>query len=132
MPERVAQVIDVRTSPVSERITAINDFVDAGYEVDINFSPVIVYDGWQTDYLELFENLDETLSAQAKEQLKAEVFFLTHNAALTKLTYAGIPEPRTGCGAPSCSRKSSAKTACGTCATKSTRSAAISNRFSAP
>jgi DNA repair photolyase len=67
---------------VSERIAAINDFVDAGYEVHINFSPVIVYDGWQTDYVSLFTNLDETLSAGAKEQLKAEVIFLTHNEAL--------------------------------------------------
>ncbi len=82
MPERVAQVVDVRTSPVSKRIAAINDFVDAGYEVHINFSPVIVYDGWETDYVELFKNLDETLSSAAKEQLKAEVIFLTHNAAL--------------------------------------------------
>jgi spore photoproduct lyase len=38
MPERLAQVVDGRTSPVSDRIAAINDFVDAGYEFDINFS----------------------------------------------------------------------------------------------
>ena len=90
MPEQVAQVVDVRTSPVNERIAAINDFVDAGYEVHINFSPVIVYDGWETDYIELFGKLDATLSATAKEQLKAEVIFLTHNrgAARSQLTLA--------------------------------------------
>ncbi len=45
MPERIAKVVDVRTSSITERIEAINDFVQAGYEVHLNFSPVIVYDG---------------------------------------------------------------------------------------
>ena len=91
MPERVAQIVDVRTSPMGERIVAINDFVDTGYEVHINFSPVIVYDGWETDYIELFEKLDETLSPNAKEQLKAEVIFLTHNAALHEVNLRWHP-----------------------------------------
>ena len=38
--------VDVRTSPIAERIAAIDDFVAAGYEVHLNFSPVIVHDGW--------------------------------------------------------------------------------------
>ena len=45
MPPAVAKVVDVRTSPVSERIQAVNAFVQAGYEVHLNFSPVIVYQG---------------------------------------------------------------------------------------
>jgi spore photoproduct lyase family protein len=49
MPDAVAKVVDVRTSPVSERIAAINDFVEAGYEVHANFSPVIVHEGWERE-----------------------------------------------------------------------------------
>ena len=49
MPEKVAKVVDVRTSPIAERIAAVNDFVQAGYEVHLNFSPVIVYEGWEQD-----------------------------------------------------------------------------------
>jgi spore photoproduct lyase len=49
MPETIAKVVDVRTSPMSERIAAINDFVDAGYEVHVNFSPVIVHEHWGGD-----------------------------------------------------------------------------------
>ncbi|HEX6172479.1 MAG TPA: spore photoproduct lyase family protein, partial [Candidatus Binatia bacterium] len=37
---------------------------------------------WEADYVELFKKLAGTLSSAAKEQLKAEVIFLTHNAAL--------------------------------------------------
>jgi len=91
MPERVARVVDVRTSPLAERIGAINDFVEAGYEVHINLSPVIVYDGWESDYLALFGQLNDTLSPAAKQQLKAEIIFLTHNAALHEVNLRWHP-----------------------------------------
>lgn len=82
MPEKLAKVVDVRTSPIADRIAAIDDFVRAGYEVHVNFSPIIVYEGWEADYRQLFEQVDNSLSPQAKAQLKAEAFFLTHNKQL--------------------------------------------------
>jgi spore photoproduct lyase family protein len=91
MPPRVARVVDVRTSPVAERIAAINDFVEAGYEVHLNFSPVIYYDGWLQDYAELFERIDDTLSDEAGRQLAAEVIFLTHNDRLHEVNLAWHP-----------------------------------------
>lgn len=56
--------------------------VEAGYEVHLNFSPVIYYPDWQADYQELFEQIDDVLSPQAKQQLQAEIIFLTHNENL--------------------------------------------------
>ena len=44
----------MRTSPIAERIAAIDDFVAAGYEVHVNFSPVILYEGWEADWRKLF------------------------------------------------------------------------------
>jgi spore photoproduct lyase family protein len=82
MPADLARQVDVRTSPVAERIRAINDFVDAGYEVHLNFSPVIVTDGWRESYRDLFRQINDVLSPRAKAQLAAEVIFLTHNTDL--------------------------------------------------
>ncbi|MBC7908679.1 MAG: spore photoproduct lyase family protein [Rhodospirillaceae bacterium] len=82
MPPDPARRLDVRTSPVEDRVNAINDFVAAGWEVHVNFSPVVVYDGWTKDYAELFTLLADTLSPQAKAQLAAEIIMLTHNADL--------------------------------------------------
>lgn len=82
MPEKIAQTVDVRTSPISDRIKAVNDFVEAGYEVHLNFSPVIYYPDWETDYGELFGQIDAELSPKAKQQIQAEVIFLTHNESL--------------------------------------------------
>ncbi|MFE1599101.1 spore photoproduct lyase family protein [Methylobacterium sp. ID0610] len=82
MPERVAKVVDVRTSPVPARIAAIDDFVRAGYEVHVNFSPVILYEGWEADWRDLFRSLDAGIGAPARAQFAAEIIFLTHNAGL--------------------------------------------------
>ncbi len=91
MPQEVARVVDVRTSTIAERIAAVDEFVAAGYEVHLNFSPVIYYEGWLEDYAELFEQLEDTLSAQAKAQLAAEVIFLTHNDRLHEVNLAWHP-----------------------------------------
>tara|TARA_R110002012_G_scaffold2124_7_gene10169 strand:- start:15582 stop:16442 length:861 start_codon:yes stop_codon:yes gene_type:complete len=77
MPERMANIHEHHTSRIIERITAINDFIDAGYDVHINYSPVIVYDGWLDDYARLFDLVDQHV--RWKEQVLAEVIFLTHN-----------------------------------------------------
>jgi DNA repair photolyase len=85
MPDTIAKVVDVRTSPMSERIAAINDFVAAGYEVHVNFSPVIVHENWEAEWKALFAELDAALSPAARVQLKCEVIFLTHNEGLHDL-----------------------------------------------
>jgi spore photoproduct lyase family protein len=91
MPERLARVVDVRTSTITERLAAVNDFVEAGYEVHLNFSPVIVTPGWQEQWSELFDQIDAVLSPQAKDQLAAEVIFLTHNQQLHEVNLGWHP-----------------------------------------
>lgn len=92
MPEAKAQVVDIRTSPVGDRIAAVNDFVEAGYEVHLNFAPVIYYEGWEADYAELFQQVDDALSPQAKQQLQSEIIFLTHNDRLHEVNMGWHPK----------------------------------------
>jgi spore photoproduct lyase family protein len=92
MPTKAAQVVDVRTSPVRDRIAAINDFHAAGYEVHLNFSPVIFYEGWLDDYRELFRELRDTLRPEVKQQLAAEIIFLTHNDRLHQINLGWHPK----------------------------------------
>jgi DNA repair photolyase len=92
MPAHIAKLVDVRTSPIAERISFVNDLVAAGYEVHVNLSPVIVYDGWEADWANLFNQIDQTLSAASKRQLKAEVIFLTHNAQLHEVNLQWHPK----------------------------------------
>ncbi len=92
MPPNMSTLVDVRTSRIADRIEAINDFVAAGYEVHLNFSPVIVYDGWQAGYAELFQHIDDALNDEAKAQVAAEVIFLTHNAQMHEVNLRWHPK----------------------------------------
>jgi spore photoproduct lyase family protein len=94
MPAEISKLVDVRTDSIEKRIAAINDFYEAGYEVHVNFSPVIVYGGkkWRTDYRDLFRQLDATLHPEVKAQLKCEVIFLTHNQQQHQVNVAINPK----------------------------------------
>jgi spore photoproduct lyase len=91
MPRRMAKLLDVRTSPIGERIAAINDFVEAGYEVNLNFSPVIVEDGFLDAYDELFGEVNDSISTRAKANMTAEIIFLTHHAGLHEVNLEWHP-----------------------------------------
>ena len=77
MPQHKSDLHEPHTSKIIDRIKAIDAFIDAGYDVHINFSPVIVYDGWLEDYADLFNMVNDYV--QYKDQVLAEVIFLTHN-----------------------------------------------------
>ncbi len=91
MPTEVSQRLDVRTTPVAERIAAIDDF-EAGYEVHLNFSPVVVHDGWLEDWDELLQQVDDAIGPAAREQLACEVIFLTHNNRLHEVNLGWHPK----------------------------------------
>jgi spore photoproduct lyase family protein len=82
MPEAPSRLVDIRTSTVRDRIAALDDFVDAGYEVHLNLSPVIVHETWLAEWAELLEQVADGTSARTRAQLAAEIIFLTHNDQL--------------------------------------------------
>ncbi|GAA2213376.1 spore photoproduct lyase family protein [Nonomuraea monospora] len=92
MPVADSKLLDIRTSPIAARIEAINDFVAAGYEVHVNFSPVVVRDGWLEDWAELLAHLDSALNEESRRQLAAEVIFLTHNDRLHQVNLGWHPK----------------------------------------
>ena len=77
MPQYYADFLEPNTSLIIDRIKAIDRFIEAGYEVHINFSPVIVHDKWLDHYMYLFGEVNKHV--KYKELVKAEVIFLTHN-----------------------------------------------------
>jgi spore photoproduct lyase len=77
MPQSYSTRLEANTSSIIDRIKAIDRFIDAGYDVHINFSPVIVTDDWINEYIELFKLVNDNV--KNKDKVKAEVIFLTHN-----------------------------------------------------
>lgn len=50
MPERIGRLLDVRTASMRDRIAAMTPFHDAGWEVQVNFSPVVITEDWLERY----------------------------------------------------------------------------------
>ena len=91
MPERTAKLLDIRTTPIAERLAALNDFRTAGYEVHVNLSPIVVYDGWLDDWRSLLHALGDATSPGTRDQLAAEVIMLTHNQPLHEVNLRWHP-----------------------------------------
>ena len=83
MPMELQKLLEPNTAGIYDRLRAVRSFRDAGYEVHLNFSPVIVHDNW----LQHYEGLFNTIRSMAQvgrwdnTSVKAEVIFLTHNEA---------------------------------------------------
>ena len=58
MPQKWRKILEPDTSTIFDRVKAINNFIEAGYDVHINFSPVIVNNDWLKQYRILFEGID--------------------------------------------------------------------------
>ena len=77
MPQVKSDIHEPFTSKIIDRIKAIDKFIYAGYDVHVNFSPIIVYDGWLEDYTELFNLVNDHVIN--KNIVLSECIFLTHN-----------------------------------------------------
>jgi spore photoproduct lyase family protein len=91
MPPADARLLDVRTSPVPERVAAAGDFLAAGYEVHFNLSPVVLREGWQADWADLLRRMDDLLPPAVKAQAAAEIIMLTHNQELHQVNLGWHP-----------------------------------------
>ncbi|MEV7862905.1 spore photoproduct lyase family protein [Streptomyces hirsutus] len=91
MPAADSRLLDLRTSPVADRVAAAADFLDAGYEVHFNLSPVVLRPGWQRDWTDLLVRMDDVLPGRVKEQASTEIIMLTHNQQLHEVNLGWHP-----------------------------------------
>lgn len=91
MPPVDSRLLDIRTTPVPERIAAAGDLLEAGYEVHFNLSPVVLRPGWESDWAELLRQMDDVLPQAVKAQAAAEVIMLTHNQDLHEVNLGWHP-----------------------------------------
>ncbi|MFG2840956.1 spore photoproduct lyase family protein [Streptomyces zaomyceticus] len=91
MPPDDSRLLDIRTSPVMDRIAAAADFLDAGYEVHFNLSPVVIRPGWEEAWGDLLRAMDDVLPQRVKEQAAAEIILMTHNQDLHQVNLGWHP-----------------------------------------
>lgn len=82
MPEHHRSILEMNTSKIEDRLQAINKLVDAGFEVHINLSPIVITANFAAEYADLLKLVNDSLSDSAKKQMAYEIIFLTHSASL--------------------------------------------------
>lgn len=75
MPQVFSDILEPKMQKISDRIKDVNRLKDLGWEVHINYSPVIFYPGWE----ELYDDLFNEVKLIAGEN-KCEVIALTNHA----------------------------------------------------
>ena len=75
MPQKYSKVLEPKMQPIKSRIDDINRLKNLGWEVHLNFSPLVFYKGWQKEYDSLFKKVRD----KAGENL-CEVIALTNHA----------------------------------------------------
>lgn len=77
-PQKIISNVEFGTSSLEKRIIAANKMYQAGYRIGINVAPIILIDGWEKLYEELFQTLQEQLDQELQKNLFVEVIFMTY------------------------------------------------------
>lgn len=78
-PKEIVRTIEVGTSPLKNRIKAINKLKNAGYKIGILIAPVILVENWREQYSELIKYLAENLTQEVKKDVFFEIIFMTYS-----------------------------------------------------
>ncbi|MAQ74501.1 MAG: DNA repair photolyase [Candidatus Marinimicrobia bacterium] len=61
-PDKVVRKYELNTPPLSKRISAIKLALKDGWKVRLCFDPILYYNNWENDYLELFNKVKSSLN----------------------------------------------------------------------
>jgi DNA repair photolyase len=81
-PQWVITQTEVGTASIVDRLNGLNLAFDKGYEVHLNFSPMIITNTFEDDYSQLMKLIRSIVSKDVLNQLQYEGIFLTHNRKL--------------------------------------------------
>ena len=87
-PQEIIRKVEIGTSPLRNRVNAINKLKEAGYKVGILIAPIVLVENYKEEYKKLVEYLAENLSEKVKQEAFFEIIFMTysyvHNAINTE------------------------------------------------
>lgn len=78
-PQRIINRVEFGTSPLKNRITALNKVCEADYKAGLLIAPIVLTENWKEDYTKLFEQLADELTEKTKKQIFIEIIFMTYS-----------------------------------------------------
>lgn len=91
-PQEIIDQIELGTSPLKQRIQAVNAMCDAGYPVGILIAPIILNDGWEQSYTELIDELADQLTEKTKKTMTIEMIFMTYSFVQNAINTEAFPD----------------------------------------
>jgi len=78
-PQEIIQKVELGTSPLKNRIKALNRLGEAGYQVGLLIAPIVLVNNWRELYAQLIRQLADELSEKVKKELFIEIIFMTYS-----------------------------------------------------
>ena len=91
-PEEIIKKIEFGTSPLQNRIQAINDLCEADYPIGLLIAPVIIIENWKKLYTELLDILEHNLSEKVKKSIPIEIIFMTYSYVHKMINSEAFPK----------------------------------------
>ena len=90
-PQEIIREIEIGTSPLKNRVQAINKLKQAGYKVGILIAPVVMVENWQDKYEELVKYLYDNLDEVVKKDVFFEVIYMTYSYIHNAINQEAFP-----------------------------------------
>lgn len=90
-PEEIIRKVEFRTSSLDERIEAINKLYKAEYDVGILVAPIILLDGYEQMYENLFKTMAEKLLPEVLDNVLIEIIFMTYGTVTKTINEDAFP-----------------------------------------
>lgn len=91
-PQPLISRIELGTSPLQQRIEAVNRMCEAGYPCGLLIAPVMLVEGWQAMYTALLEQLQEGLSQKMRQQMFIEIILMTYSYVHRAINREAFPQ----------------------------------------
>lgn len=91
-PSEIIKQIEIGTSPLKNRVIAINKLKHAGYKIGILIAPVIFVDEWMRLYEDLIKYLYDNLSSEVKKDVFFEIIFMTYSYVHRMINNEAFPD----------------------------------------
>jgi len=91
-PSEIIKEIEIGTSPLKNRVIAINKLKHAGYKIGILIAPVILVDEWMRLYEDLIKYLYDNLSSEVKKDVFFEIIFMTYSYVHRMINNEAFPD----------------------------------------
>ena len=90
-PQEIIRQIEFRTSGLSARIAALNKLYRAGYDVGILVAPIVLMDGYEALYEQLFFTMRKELLPEILDTVLLEIIFMTYGTVTQKINKEAFP-----------------------------------------